>query len=115
MRWRAGLNASEDQKAAFVDGQLGFGYNQYNESRRLDAFASTATARFGGRQYLAKATVGYDVATQNLVVTPLAGLRPLANPPSATRPRGYGGWSAVPRRSGRRPWPRSVPPRRPPC
>ena len=63
------------QEAAFVDGQLGFGFNQYSQSRRLDAFGSTAGAKFGGRQYLAKATVGYDVAAAGVVVTPLAGLQ----------------------------------------
>lgn len=63
------------QGQAFVDGQMGFGYNNFSQSRDISFLNSTASADYDGQQYLAKATLGYDVPVDDgVVVTPLAGL-----------------------------------------
>ncbi len=61
---------------AFVDGQLGVGWNEFDQSRGIAFLGRTAAATYSGQQYLAKASVGYDVpVTDSVTVTPLAGLR----------------------------------------
>ncbi|MDY0241413.1 MAG: autotransporter domain-containing protein [Rhodospirillaceae bacterium] len=61
---------------AFVDGQLGVGWNEFDQKRAIPFLGTTAAAQYSGQQYLAKATVGYDVPVAgNVTVTPLASLR----------------------------------------
>ncbi len=60
---------------AFIDGQLGLGWNEFDQKRAIGFLGSTASAQYSGQQYLAKATVGYDVPVAGMTVTPLASLR----------------------------------------
>lgn len=60
---------------AFIDGQLGAGWNHFDQSRAINFLGSTASATYEGQQYLAKATVGYDLPVGGVTVTPMASLR----------------------------------------
>lgn len=61
---------------AFIDGQLGVGWNEFDQKRAIPFLGTTAAAQYSGQQYLAKATLGYDVPVAgNVTVTPLASLR----------------------------------------
>lgn len=61
---------------AFVDGQLGFGYNTFDQTRTIGFLGQQAKASYNGQQYLAKAGVGYDLPlSDEVTLTPLAGLR----------------------------------------
>lgn len=60
---------------AFIDGQLGAGWNHFDQSRAISFLGSTASATYEGQQYLAKATVGYDLPVGGATVTPMASLR----------------------------------------
>lgn len=60
---------------AFVDGQLGVGWNEFNQKRAINFLSRTASAEYSGQQYLAKATVGYDLPVGQVTVTPLTSLR----------------------------------------
>lgn len=62
------------QGPAFVDGQLGAGYNSFSQKRGIGFLNSTASADYGGEQYLARALAGYDLPMGGITVTPLAGL-----------------------------------------
>lgn len=60
---------------AFVDGQLGVGWNHFNQKRAMSLYALTAQSDYDGQQYLATATFGYDFPlTDSLTATPLASL-----------------------------------------
>jgi outer membrane autotransporter protein len=62
---------------AFIDGQLGAGWNHFGQNRAIPFLGETASASFDGEQYLAHALAGYDVPVGGLggmVVTPLVGL-----------------------------------------
>jgi uncharacterized protein with beta-barrel porin domain len=62
---------------AFIDGQLGAGWNQFSQSRSIAFLGETASASFDGQQYLAHALAGYDFPVGGMggmVVTPLVGL-----------------------------------------
>ena len=59
-----------------VDGQLGFGYSDTDQSRVIHAFNVRAVADFKGWQTFADVTAGYDFPLgDNAVLTPYAGLR----------------------------------------
>lgn len=63
---------------AFIDGQLGSGWNHFGQNRAIPFLAETASASFDGQQYLAHALAGYDVplgGPGDMVITPLVGLR----------------------------------------
>jgi uncharacterized protein with beta-barrel porin domain len=63
---------------AFIDGQLGAGWNQFSQNRSIAFLGETASASFDGQQYLAHALAGYDFpvgGTGGMVITPLVGLR----------------------------------------
>tara|TARA_R110000824_G_scaffold155226_6_gene327755 strand:- start:46752 stop:49052 length:2301 start_codon:yes stop_codon:yes gene_type:complete len=59
-----------------IDGQLGFGYNDYEQSRVIHAFGLRAAADYVGWQTFADVVAGYDFPLDgNLVLTPYMGLR----------------------------------------
>lgn len=61
---------------AFADGQLGFGYNRYAQSRAIAFLGQSADAGYGGEQYLIKLGGGYDIPLRHgLTLTPMAGLQ----------------------------------------
>jgi outer membrane autotransporter protein len=60
---------------AFIDGQLGVGWNRFNQKRAMPLIGLTAHANYDGQQYLAQATAGYDLPLGATTITPLAGLR----------------------------------------
>ncbi|HZC17771.1 MAG TPA: autotransporter outer membrane beta-barrel domain-containing protein, partial [Caulobacteraceae bacterium] len=63
---------------AFLDGQLGAGWNQFGQNRGIPFLGETAAAHYDGQQYLAHALLGYDLPLRgaaDLRVTPLLGLR----------------------------------------
>ena len=59
----------------FVNGQIGFGGNLYEQSRALDFVGRTATAKYHGLLGMAKLDGGYDIDTGPFVVTPIAGIQ----------------------------------------
>jgi outer membrane autotransporter protein len=62
---------------AFIDGQLGAGWNQFGQNRGIAFLGETASASFDGLQYSAHALAGYDFPVGGMggmVVTPLVGL-----------------------------------------
>ena len=62
---------------AFIDGQLGTGWNHFRQNRAIPFLAETASASFDGRQYLAHALAGYDLPVGgpgDMLITPLVGL-----------------------------------------
>jgi uncharacterized protein with beta-barrel porin domain len=75
---------------AYVDGQLGFGWNHFDQKRAIAFLGSTAEANYDGRQYLARAEVGYDVPVGGVTVTPLAALRWLRSETNAYDETGAG-------------------------
>jgi len=60
---------------AFVDGQVGVGYNTYDQRRSINFLGADAHAKYDGEQYLGKIGFGYDVKAADVTLTPLAGLR----------------------------------------
>ncbi len=59
-----------------VDGQLGFGYNEYRQQRRIDFLGRTARASYDGQQYLGSLRVSDTVPLgDSASLTPYAGLR----------------------------------------
>jgi len=60
---------------AFLDGQLGAGWNHFGQNRLIAFLGQTARAAYDGQQYLAHALAGYDLPVGDLTVTPLVGLR----------------------------------------
>lgn len=65
--WRSGR--------LFLDGQAGIGLNRFHQKRDIDFLSETATADYGGEQYLLRGQTGYDVPFKgDIKVTPLAGL-----------------------------------------
>lgn len=75
---------------AFVDGQLGAGWNHFDQKRAIPFLGSTASASYDGQQYLARATLGYDVPVGAATVTPLASLRWLRSVTDAYNENGAG-------------------------
>ncbi|MEA1675295.1 hypothetical protein [Nitrospirillum sp. BR 11163] len=64
-----------DQKLS-VEGQLGFGYNHFDQRRAIQFLGARANANYGGEQYLGKVTVGYDLPKQGaFTFTPQYSLR----------------------------------------
>ncbi|MDE1150893.1 MAG: autotransporter outer membrane beta-barrel domain-containing protein [Azospirillaceae bacterium] len=64
-----------DQRLS-VEGQLGFGYNHFDQRRDIAFLGARANANYGGEQYLGKVTVGYDLPKQGaLTFTPQYSLR----------------------------------------
>lgn len=59
------------------DGQLGAGWNQYQQRRGIGFLGRTASADYDGQQYLARILAGYDIPLGDLTLTPQAGLRVL--------------------------------------
>lgn len=57
------------------DGQLGAGWNQYQQRRGIGFIGRTATADYDGQQYLARFLAGYDIPVGNMTLTPQVGLR----------------------------------------
>ncbi|MDE1145095.1 MAG: autotransporter domain-containing protein [Azospirillaceae bacterium] len=63
-------------KRLSVDGQVGFGYNHYDQRRIIAFLGARANANYGGEQYLGKVTVGYDLpVASGLTLTPQYSLR----------------------------------------
>lgn len=59
---------------AFVDWQMAAGWNVFDQNRTIGFLNSTASARYNGQQYLAKAKLGYDFSiTDSTKLTPMAG------------------------------------------
>jgi uncharacterized protein with beta-barrel porin domain len=48
-----------------VEGQVGVGYNHYDQRRTIDFLGARANANYGGEQYLGKVTVGYAMPDRN--------------------------------------------------
>lgn len=70
------LYGSQRFNRLVIDGQLGAGWNQYDQRRRIGFLNSTAGADYDGQQYLARILVGYDIPVgSDVTVTPQAGLR----------------------------------------
>ncbi|MEA1652220.1 hypothetical protein UAJ10_24810 [Nitrospirillum sp. BR 11164] len=64
-----------DQKLS-VEGQVGFGYNHFDQRRDIAFLGARANANYGGEQYLGKVTVGYDLPQQGaFTFTPQYSLR----------------------------------------
>ncbi|WP_044562084.1 autotransporter domain-containing protein [Azospirillum sp. B4] len=64
-----------DQKLS-VEGQLGFGYNHFDQRRAIQFLGARANANYGGEQYLGKVTVGYELPRQGaFTFTPQYSLR----------------------------------------
>jgi len=59
----------------FVDGQAGVGLKRFHQKREIDFLNKTATADYGGEQYLLRGQTGYDIPLKGgILVTPLGGL-----------------------------------------
>ncbi|MBB6255420.1 autotransporter outer membrane beta-barrel domain-containing protein, partial [Nitrospirillum iridis] len=58
-----------------VEGQVGVGYNHYDQRRRIDFLGARANANYGGEQYLGKVTVGYALPATGYTLTPQYSLR----------------------------------------
>ena len=59
-----------------IDGQIGAGWNQFDQTRNIDFLGKTASADYNGQQYMARARVGYDLSVGgNTTLTPFTGLR----------------------------------------
>ncbi|MEQ5778378.1 autotransporter domain-containing protein [Thalassospira sp. NFXS8] len=70
------LYGSWRQDRLTVDGQVGAGWNHFDQKRQIDFLGSTASADYDGQQYSASSRVGYDFALgDSTTVTPFAGLR----------------------------------------
>lgn len=59
---------------AFVDGQLGAGWNEFDQTRAINFLNRQASAEYSGQQYVAKIKAGYDLSVGEALVTPMAGL-----------------------------------------
>ncbi|MGV8997016.1 MAG: autotransporter domain-containing protein [Parvibaculaceae bacterium] len=58
-----------------LDGQLGFGFNDYEQSHLIHAFGLRADADYHGWQYFANLTAGYDLSLgERATLTPYVGL-----------------------------------------
>jgi outer membrane autotransporter protein len=78
---------------AFVDGQLGAGWNHFDQSRAIAFLGQTASSGYDGQQYVADALAGFDLPVGGpgeLTVTPLAGLRWLRADNGSYRETGAG-------------------------
>lgn len=61
---------------AFIDGEAGLGYTNFNQNRVIGFLGADAHANYGGMLYLARIGAGYDVPIGgNVTFTPLGGLR----------------------------------------
>jgi outer membrane autotransporter protein len=70
------LYGSWRQDRLSVDGQLGAGWNHFDQKRQIDFLGSTASADYDGQQYSASSRVGYDFSVgDSTTLTPFAGLR----------------------------------------
>lgn len=58
-----------------VDGQIGAGWNHYDQQRTISFLGNTASADYDGQQYMARTRVGYDFNIGDTTLTPFAGLR----------------------------------------
>jgi uncharacterized protein with beta-barrel porin domain len=62
----------------FVDGQVGVGYDSFNQRRAVGFIGNMAHATYDGQHYLAKLGGGYDIPVSGgVTLTPLAGLQSL--------------------------------------
>jgi uncharacterized protein with beta-barrel porin domain len=60
----------------FLDGQVGVGYDSFNQRRSIGSLGNMARATYDGQHYLAKLGGGYDFAMSGgVTLTPLAGLQ----------------------------------------
>lgn len=71
------LYGSQRLDRLVIDGQLGAGWNQYEQQRRIGFLGRAASADYDGQQYLARILVGYDIPLGSMTLTPQAGLRAL--------------------------------------
>jgi outer membrane autotransporter protein len=71
------LYGSQRMGRLVIDGQLGAGWNQYQQQRRIGFLGRMAGADYDGQQYLARVLVGYDIPLGSMTLTPQAGLRAL--------------------------------------
>jgi outer membrane autotransporter protein len=58
-----------------IDGQIGAGWNHYDQQRTISFLGNTASADYDGQQYMARTRVGYDFSLGDTTLTPFAGLR----------------------------------------
>jgi len=59
-----------------IDGQLGFGYNQYDQRRRIDFLGVSARASYDGQQYLGGLRASYTIPlSTSASVMPFASIR----------------------------------------
>jgi len=59
-----------------IDGQLGFGYNHYDQRRRIDFLGVSARASYDGQQYLGNLRASYTIPlSTSASVTPFASIR----------------------------------------
>jgi uncharacterized protein with beta-barrel porin domain len=85
--WRPGLLDNR----LVVDGQLGFGYNHFNQNSLIDFLGRDARASYDGQQYLANLRVGYAFSFNNAAtLTPFVGFREVHIENSAYSARGAG-------------------------
>jgi outer membrane autotransporter protein len=59
-----------------LDGQVGVGWNHFDQKRNVSFLGQTASADYDGQQYMARARAGYDFSVgANTTLTPFASLR----------------------------------------
>ncbi|MEC4594947.1 autotransporter domain-containing protein, partial [Nitrospirillum amazonense] len=64
-----------DQRLS-IEGQVGWGYNHYDQRRIIQFLGARANANYGGEQYLGKVTVGYDLPmATDFTLTPQISVR----------------------------------------
>jgi uncharacterized protein with beta-barrel porin domain len=66
------LYASKGFGAAYVEGQVGYAYNDTRTTRAIDFMGRVANASFGGKQKLVRLGSGYTVEDGGLLLTPNA-------------------------------------------
>jgi len=57
-----------------IDGQLGIGYNTYNQTRQIDFLGARPKASYDGEQYLGSLTIGYAFIGKTVTLTPYGSL-----------------------------------------
>jgi uncharacterized protein with beta-barrel porin domain len=83
------------------DGQTGLGYDQFHQERRIAFLGRTATADFGGLEFLLRGRVGYDIPlADGVTATPLVGMTFLRSDVGGYTETGAGAANLTVRRNG---------------
>ncbi|MET3826255.1 hypothetical protein ABIC16_001948 [Sphingomonas sp. PvP055] len=71
--WQPG---DPDNSRFTIDGQIGFGYNHYDQLRRIDFLGVSARASYDGQQYLGNLRTSYTIPlSTSTSLTPFASIR----------------------------------------